>query len=232
MSDETIDPFTPQEGGNKMKFARLKLFANPVTLESGASYTVKGIHDRDGNTREWKGKRLNKTSKRFHVIMHALADDKDGNEYEMAKDYLNSDKPYKAIVYPALVKVFGEKQFPTKDYAFVQLEEILTGETYVATGGNKAGETIEKTAWKAIAKFPNEAEWKAAEKEYFSRFTTGANGATPESGIITFGVDLVNVFRKNAKKGAAFIVDNFVDDEIISEYGRDEVIAEIEKLIA
>ena len=110
----------------------------------------------------------------------------------MTKDYLNSDKPYKAIVYPALVKVFGEKQFPIKEYALVRLEEILTGETYVATGGNKAGETIEKNAWKVVAKFDNEAAWKAAEKEYFSRFTTGTNGATPESGVITFGADMVN----------------------------------------
>lgn len=231
MSDETFDPFAPQESGNKTKFGKLKLFANPVTLESGASYKVKGIHDREGNTREWKGKRLDKTSKRYHVVMHVRADDKDGNEYEMAKDYLNSDKPYKAIVYPALVKVF-EKQFPVKDYAFVQLEEIATGETYVAQSGNKAGETIEKTAWKIVAKFANEGAMKAAEKEYFSRFATGTNGATTESGIITFGVDLVKVFRKNAKKGATFIVENFVDDAIIAEHGKDEVIAEIEKLIA
>src|SRR3990167_7724603 len=181
---EVIDPFAPQEGGNKTKFGRLKLLANPVILESGASYTVKGIHDRDGNTREWKGKKLDKTSKRFHVIVHVRADDKHGNEYEMSKDYLNSDKPYKAIVYPSLVKVFGERQFPVKDYAFVRLEEIPTGETYVATKGDKAGETVEKTAWKVVAKFANETAWKAAEKEYFSRFTTGANGATPESGII------------------------------------------------
>ena len=48
---EVIDPFAPQEGGNKTKFGKLKLFASPVTLESGASYTVKGVHDRDGNTR-------------------------------------------------------------------------------------------------------------------------------------------------------------------------------------
>jgi len=229
---EVIDPFAPQEGGNKTKFGRLKLFANPVTLESGASYTVKGIHDRDGNTREWKGKKLDKTSKRFHVIMHVRADDKDGNEYEMTKDYLNSDKPYKAIVYPALVKVFGEKQFPIKEYALVRLEEILTGETYVATGGNKAGETIEKNAWKVVAKFDNEAAWKAAEKEYFSRFTTGTNGATPESGVITFGADMVKVFRKNMKKGAAAIVDEFVTDADIEKYGEDKVIAEVEKLIA
>ena len=150
----------------------------------------------------------------------------------MEKDYLNWDKPYKTIVYPALVKVFGEKQFPIKEYALVRLEEILTGETYVATGGNKAGETIEKNAWKVVAKFDNEAAWKAAEKEYFSRFTTGTNGATPESGVITFGADMVKVFRKNMKKGAAAIVDEFVTDADIEKYGEDKVIAEVEKLIA
>ena len=235
MADETevtIDPFAPQEGGNKTKFGRLKLFANPVTLESGASYQIKGIHDREGNTRDWKGKRVDKTSKRFHVVMHVRADDKDGNEYEMTKDYLNSDKPYKSVVYPSLVKVFGEKQFPIKDYAFVQLEEVATGETYVAQSGNKAGETIEKTAWKVVNKFANEGALKAAEKEYFSRFTTGANGATPENGVITFGVDLVKVFRKNAKKGAAYIVENFVDDSIVTQYGAEAVTAEVERLIA
>lgn len=234
MADETdFDPFAPQEGGNKTKFGRLKLFANPVMLESGASYQIKGIHDREGNTRDWKGKRLDKASKRFHIVMHVRADDKDGNEYEMAKDYLNSDKPYKSIVHPALVKVFGEKQFPVKDYAFVQLEEVPTGETYVAQSGNKAGETIEKTAWKVVNKFESEAKMKAAEKEYFSRFTTAnGNGATPESSIITFGIDLVKVFRKNAKKGATYIVENFVDDAIVEQYGVDAVTAEVEKLIA
>lgn len=236
-TEATFDPFAPQEGGNKTKFGKLKLFANPVTLESGASYQIKGIHDREGNTRDWKGKRLDKTSKRFHVVMHVRADDKDGNEYEMAKDYLNSDKPYKTIVYPALAKVFGEKQFPTKDYAFVQLEELPTGETYVATGGDKAGQTVEKTAWKVVNKFANEGALKAAEKEYFSRFTTGANGATPESGVITFGVDLVKTFRRHAKKGAEVIYNDFIDgvdefEAMIAQHGKEAVIAEVKKLIA
>jgi hypothetical protein len=234
MSNKTetiIDPFAPQEGANKVKFGRLRLFANPVTLESGASYTIKGVYDRDGNLREWRGKKLTKSSRLFHIVMHVKAYDKDGNEYQMAKDYLNSDKVYKSIVYPALTKAFGN-QFPTKDYAVVKLEEVPTGETYVATAGNRAGETIEKTAWKVVATFDNETELKKAETEHFSRFTTGANGATSDDDVMIFDAKLVEVFMKNKSKGAPYIVDNFVDDEVVNACGRDKVIAEVEKIIS
>src|SRR3989304_4510722 len=94
-----VDPFAPTEGGAKTKFGKLKLFATPVTLETGASYTLKGIHDRDGNIREWRGKRVDKSSKQFHVVLHVKTNDKDSNEYEMSRDHLSSDKPYKSIVH-------------------------------------------------------------------------------------------------------------------------------------
>lgn len=228
---ETNDPFAPQEAGGKMKFCKLKLFANPVTLESGASYTVQGVHDKDGNTREWRGKRLDKTSKRFHIILHARATDKDGNDYEMARDYLNSDKPYTKIVHPALLKVFGETgKFPVKEYAFVQVEEVPTGESFEGRDGT----TVNKTAWKVVAKFANEAALKAAETKHFSRFTnSNGNGASePVAEGLSFSEDMITVFKKNAKKGAAFIVENLVDDDQIEKYGKDSVTAAIEKLIA
>lgn len=227
-STEPIDPFAPQEGGLKTKFGKLKLFASPVTLESGASYTVKGIHDRDGNTREWRGKKLDKTSKRFHIIMHVRADDKDGNEYEMARDCLNSDKAYTKIIHPALVKVFG-KELPVKEYALVKLEEVPTGESFVGRDGN----TLDKTAWRVTQKYANESALKAAEKEHFSRFTSGSNGATESADTgLHFSADSIATFKKHAKKGAAAIAAAYVEDSVLEQYGLDVVTAEVEKLIA
>jgi hypothetical protein len=234
MSDETEvnDPFAPQESGVKTKFGKLKLFANPVTLESGASYQIKGVHDRDGNTRDWKGKKIDKASKRYHIVMHVLADDKDGNEYEMSRDMLSNDKAYTGIVYPSLVKVFGKSvDFPRDKYAFVKLEEAPTGETFTGREGNE----VNKTTWRIVAKYGNEAAMKAAEKEYFSRFSNGNNHAEPEAASedgLTFSEDLVKAFKKNAKKGAAKIVEDYVDDAIIAKYGVEVVTAAVEKLIA
>lgn len=226
---EPLDPFAPQEGGLKTKFGKLKLIANPVTLESGASYTVKGIHDRDGNTREWRGKKLDKNSKRFHIIMHVRADDKDGNEYEMARDMLNSDKAYTKIVHPALTKVFG-KELPTTNYALVKLEEVPTGESFIGRDGN----TLEKTAWRVTQKYANEAALKAAEKEHFSRFTSAGNGATESANTAwSFNQDTIDAIKRNHKKGKTveYIADTFAEEQI-EKYGRETVTAEIEKLIA
>jgi len=175
----TVDPFAPAEGGAKTKFGKLKLFATPVVLETGASYTLKGIHDRDGNIREWRGKKMDKSSKRYHLVMHVKTNDKDGNEYEMAKDHLNSDKPYKSIVHPALLKVFGEsKNFPAAAYALVRFEEVETGETFVSKQGENAGQQIAKTTWRIIERFKTEEAMKAAETEYFSKFKQTSNGTT------------------------------------------------------
>lgn len=228
--EETFDPFAPSEGGNKTKFGLLRLFANTVTLESGQSYSIKEVHDREGNVRQWKGKRLDKASKRTHIVMHLKADDKDGNEYEMNRDYLNSDKPYKAIVHPALTKVFG-KDYPIKAYVPVQLEEVPTGESFTGREGSQ----IDKTAWKVVAKFANEEAMKKAEKEYFSRFTQNSNGAEPqaESGL-TFDSNMIAVFKKAAGKGktAAQIVTEYVDDEIVSKHGADAVTKAVEAALA
>lgn len=226
---ETFDPFAPSEGGNKTKFGLLRLFANTVTLEGGASYTIKEVHDREGNVRAWKGKRLDKASKRTHIVMHLKADDKDGNEYEMSRDYLNSDKPYKVIVHPALQKVFG-KDYPIKSYVPVQLEEVPTGESFTGRDGTQ----VDKTAWKVIAKFANEADLKRAEKEYFSRFTQG-NGATePAESGLSFDPNMIAVFKKHAAKGksVAEIVDGYVDDELIAKHGKETVVKAVEAAIA
>jgi hypothetical protein len=233
MSEETFDPFAPQEGGAKTKFGKLKLFASPVTLESGASYQIKSIHDRDGNVRDWKGKRIDKSSKRYHIVMHVRADDKDGNEYEMTRDFLNSDKAYTKIAHPAMIKVFGDSaKFPAKDYAFVKFEEALTGETYTATQGDKAGSVVEKSTWKVVEKFVNETAMKAAEKEFFSRFTQSNGHVETASDGPTFSQDMIVVFKKNTKKGVEYIVENLVDDEVIEKYGKEVVTTAIAELIA
>jgi len=175
----TVDPFAPVEGGAKTKFGKLKLFATPVVLETGASYTLKGIHDRDGNIREWRGKRMDKSSKRYHLVMHVKTNDKDGNEYEMSRDHLNSDKPYKSIVHPALLKVFGEsKNFPTAAYALIKLEEVETGETFVSTQGDNIGQTVNRMTWRVVEKFKTEEAMKAAETAHFAKFKQTGNGTT------------------------------------------------------
>lgn len=135
---------------------------------------------------------------------------------------------------PSLAKVLGvkiAKDKPVeKEIAVSAALEMVKGK-YVAyqdvpqQKASKDGK-VYKTM-KLTRVFKSRAECQVAMND-----TVGANGATPESGIITFGVDLVKVFRKNAKKGAAFIVENFVDDAIVEEHGKDAVTAEVEKLIA
>lgn len=173
------DPFAPQERGNKTKFGKLKLFANPIVMKKvseGGVYTIPGIHDREGNVKEWRGKKIDKNSKQYHIVMHVKANDKDENEYEMTRDALTNDKAYKELIHPALVKTFGKPaDFPRDKYAFVQFEEVPSGEKY----NDKDGNEKDRTVWLVVKKFPTEAAMKAAEKEYFSRFSNG-NGASEE----------------------------------------------------
>lgn len=181
MSDEqeVIDPFAPVDRGNKTKFGKLKLFANPIKMvkvSDGGIYTIPSIHDRDGNVKEWRGKKIDKASKQFHVVMHVKANDKDENEYEMTRDALTTDKSYKELIFPALTKVFG-KELPTKAYAFVQFEEVPSGEKYT---DKETGTEKDRTVWQVVKQFKSEQLMKAAEKEYFSRFSNG-NGATEEA---------------------------------------------------
>src|SRR3990167_2640172 len=178
MSDETFDPFAPQESGPKTRFVKLKIFSNPVTLETGTSYTLKEIHDKEGNPKVWNGKQLTKGSKRTHIILHALAEDKKGNPYEMERNWLNNDVPYKDVVYPSLIKVFGTSaQFPTKVYVPVKIEELPTSEKFTGRDGNE----VVKTAWRVIEKYASEAALKAAEKAHFAQFTIRTNGATEDA---------------------------------------------------
>jgi hypothetical protein len=234
---EEFDPFAPQEAGAKTKFGKLKLFANPVVLETGASYTVPGIHDRDGNTYEFRGKKIVKGSKRFHLVLQVLARDKDGNEYEMHRDCLNNDKVYKEIVHPALIKTFGETaKFPTKDYAFVQVEEAATGETFESKRPDHEGEKVNRTTFRVIKKFANEKAMKAAETEYFARFSVNGSetAAVEESVGPTFSPTRIDVFKKNAKKGVSIedIVDTLVDDSTIEKYGKEACIEAVKAAVA
>ena len=118
--------------------------------------------------------------------MHVKTNDKDGNEYEMVKDHLNSDKAYKSIVHPALLKVFGEsKGFPTSTYALVKFEEIETGRTFVSTQGDNAGEKIAVTTWRVMEKFKTEEAMKAAETAHFAKFKQSGNGTTESAEVST-----------------------------------------------
>lgn len=192
MSDEAkveteVDPFAPSDSGGKTRFGLLQLFSHPVVLESGASYQIPGVTDKDNNVKNWNGKKISKDSKTRHVVLKVIATDKDGNNYSMLRDHLTGDKPYKTIVHPALMKIFGEtKKFPVTTAVPVQFDEVETGESFAGTN-RETGEPmrVNKSTWKVTKLFKNTAEMKQAETEFFSKFTNGGesngNGATASS---------------------------------------------------
>ena len=191
MSDETQvvndDPFAPAESLGKTKFGLLRLYSTPVQLESGAGYTLPDVKDKDGNIREWKGKRHSAGSKTRHIVMRFIATNKDGVPYSMPRDFLASDKGYKTIVYPSLEKVFGKNK-PVNGDAPCQIEEVPTGETFKGRDVDpETGENviIHKTAWKTVKRFLNAAEMKVAETDFFSQF--GGSDSTPAADTTSVG---------------------------------------------
>lgn len=161
MSD---NPFAAQSSG-AMKFVICKAFATPVKLVSGASYTIPGVLDREGNDKLFNGKQKVEKSDLFHVVLDYIGRTKDGATYHMVKHYLSKDKDYSKHVYPAYSKMFGaDLGRLAKDYTALQVQETDLGRKFTGSEGNE----IELVWLKPIQIFDNEKALRAAEESYFS----------------------------------------------------------------
>lgn len=221
------NPFSePAQGGSaKMVFGTYKLTVNGVDLVSGyAGYTDPRYLDKDGNAWNFKGKQLNPKSKNFHIVQDLTLERKDGTEYVAFRDwmYWEKDVCYKAA-YPSHKKLFGD------DLAgiFGKTAEVQAEEVEVDDKG------YSRKCYKIVKVFKNKAERQKAREAYFSQFAKDSNGHADEAtNEIAFSDAMITVFKKNAAKGAAFIVENLVDDEIIATHGKDVITAKITELIA
>jgi len=171
-NDSGADLLEPPEGG-RAHFGALRIYATPVNLVAGAEgYTVPGVTDFEGNVRYYKGKVKVEKSRTVHVVMTLTKTDREGAEYVVAKDMLTGDKSYKRVVLPAMKAVLKDlgKFVNTGNPAFVQVEEIGTGETFMGTDDDGNPTEIERNTWKLVAMYPTAEALKAAADEFFAQF--------------------------------------------------------------
>ena len=151
------------------------------------------------------------------------------------------DRDWNATFKPSLAKALGTKI--AKGAVAEGSKEIFISDALKMVEGKyvayqdvpqqreaKDGKTY--NTLKLVRVFKSRVECQAAMND-----TVGANGATLESGVITFGVDMVKTFRRHRKEGAAKIFEDFVNgvsefESMLETHKADDVIAEIEKLIA
>lgn len=173
--------------GAKHKFGNLSVITNRVKTVSGAKYTIPGIMTREQNSnnlvpREFRGKQLtNDPADRLHIIAVLEATDKTGATYQDIRDDVSFAEAMK-IFKNSLVDVFGPnfaEVFAQRGKVPVEVELVPTGEK--TTSGN------DKTTFKVLRAFANDAERLAAEKEYFKQF--GGNTAPNGNGTIPANIE-------------------------------------------
>lgn len=175
MSDNTNnDPFDlgePQGATGKHRFGELMLIVNKVKYVKGASYTVNGLTNKDGEPIAFRGKELSSAPDALrHIVLVLECEKQDGEKYNTFAHFMNNKKEdeYKATM-PTLVKHFGEKLAGLSGKKVsVEIEEVEFPN----------GDYAAKRAWKVVKVFANSAERKAASEAYFSAFRSGgdANG--------------------------------------------------------
>lgn len=154
------DLFAPDEQGGKRKFGMLRLHARKVKLQSGASYTIPGLTNRDGEIWEFKGKQPDEASNTRHIVLDVEVKSRDGGTYHTFRDAMSFDKWYKEIVYPSLKKNFGsDLSTLTTTPAPVEVEEVPYKDR-----------EYERTTLRVLRRFASVAEMEAAEKAHFARF--------------------------------------------------------------
>lgn len=167
MSD---NPFSkpPQEGGNKHGFGKWRIITNYIELKKGASYTIPGLTNMNGEPFEFRGKQKVASSNLVHVIIVSTQTKQDGSSYDKFVDFLyrTNDELY-AVAYPALKAVLGDKLAPNAT-AYIEYEEV----SVPVKGRDKPGLTF-----RALRQFKNATEMDAAREAYFSRFASNGTQA-------------------------------------------------------
>lgn len=210
-----LDPFAPSEGGGRFKFGMVRLhLVQGVKAKTGSSINApfkNPYKSGDDAIVQINGKQLAKGDKGKLIVIEGHFKDKDGNKYLEPKAYLDWDAAYKEKVYPSIKEVFKGKP-PMDKLVPVKLELIPTGRKNETTGKDYYD-------WTFAEAFKTESAMNEAESKHFGR--GDENGNAPEGNPV-FSEDMIKTFRKNNKKGAEWIVDNLVDDEVIESLGGKE----------
>ena len=194
-----IDDFgADPEVRTKKKFGQFRIIVNPIVFETGASYTIKGVLDRDGNPRVFsRGMRPPKdgdTKKvAAHIVMQGKFTNKEGEEYTLIRDTTTWDEEWKNVIRPGLVSTFGKEYKSlanTNKWFFAMVSEIPTGRRYTGNDGVERDSTV----WQFEKQFVSLDEAKQAELAYFAgddpanptpqvAVNAGANGKVPEAWV-------------------------------------------------
>lgn len=91
-----------------------------------------------------------------------------GSTYEISREIIcEFGREWAGIILPSL-KICGVHPRDL-DQKWAKWEMVETGQSFVATQGASAGETIKKTTFKFLEIYPDEAACRAAEKAHYSR---------------------------------------------------------------
>lgn len=169
-----------QGRSNRRKFGLLRVYANYVVLQAGASYRIPDIMTEDGSGKVFNGKALTSESdpkRNVHVVLALRQTRQDGSPYDAVRDVLTFTDEFQKFIKPSLVDVFGPN-FGTElrgKSVPVCVEEVETGETFTGRDGN----AVARKTWRVMAKYGSEQEMKAAADAYFAQFGGGSTAALP-----------------------------------------------------
>lgn len=180
MSDNPFET-PPESTGAKMGFGDLQVIVNRVKLEKGASYTIPGLTNKDGELFPFKGKKLTPDGTNRHVILKIIKRKKDGELYTVFSHFMYWAKDVQCkISYPALQKVFGEKL--TDGLTWKSGKSSIVPIQYEEVEFEEAGRTSPGRAFKVVKVFKSQAEREQAETQHFARFQSGEAGANASTG--------------------------------------------------
>lgn len=215
----------------RKKFGMFAFVVNDVVFEKGASYSIPGVLARDESLREFKGKRIcvkDEKPSSAHVIVVAKMTNKDGALYQAVKDMTTSGKDLAwKILQPSLKRTFGKdygnvlKPAPTLQKATwtpAAIEEIPTGEKFTSQQGDNAGTEIAKSAWKFVEWFENEKLMQAAEKEYFSRYSTSTAPTASNDELWQEAIQTAKTLYATLKKNDKQFLTLAAGDDVLGKY--------------
>lgn len=180
MSDNPFET-PPESTGAKMGFGDLQINVNRVELEKGASYTIPGLTNKDGELFPFKGKKLTPDGSNRHVILKIIKRKKDGELYTIFSHFMYWTKDVQCkISYPALQKVFGEKL--TDGLTWKNNKSSIVPIQYEEVEFTEEGRTSPGRAFKVVKVFKSQAEREAAETQHFARFQSGEAGTNANTG--------------------------------------------------
>lgn len=193
--DEKIVDREPEGGDGRHHFGFLRLYTLQVakSFEAGNYLTIPGVQGGDYDDKNGKGLKMFKGwtpgGSQFLFVLVATKQDKDGNDYQVVKQFPSKVKKndphlWGDVVLPSLKKLStSERGKMTSEGVWCEWDEIASGHTFE----DDDGEEHDIKAWGNFTLHPNEASLQKANDGFFAQFNSEASNDTFSDSPYPFG---------------------------------------------